>query len=65
MNLQRIKEPDCRYRLILNWSVEYNIDFLESLHSFRSVVTTESKFITELIQESNVDAHNTVGYVYN
>ena len=63
MNFQRIKEPDCRYQLILNWSVEYNIDFLESLHSFRTIVSTKSKFLTELIPESSVDAHNTVGYI--
>ena len=63
MNLQTIKEPDCRYRLALNWSVEYNIDFLESLRSFRTVVTTESNRFLELVQENSVSAHNTVCYI--
>ena len=63
MDFQPIKEPDCRYRLTLNWSVEYNIDFLEALHSFRTVVTIENKRFTELIQDSSVSAHNTVCYI--
>ena len=63
MNLRSERELDCRYWLTLEWSVEYNIDFLEFLHSFRTIVTTESKRFTELIQESSVNAHNTVCYI--
>ena len=63
MNLRSVREPDCRYRLILEWSVEYNIDFLESLSLFQTIVTSdESKFLT-FIQENNVYAHNTVCYI--
>ena len=65
MNFQSEMEPDCRYRLNLEWSVEYNIDFLESLHSFRTRVTSESKIFTIRIPENNVMAHNTVCYLYN
>ena len=63
MNLRSERERDCRYRLTLEWSVEYNIDFLEALHSFRTVVTTENKRFTKLIQESSVIAHNAVCYI--
>ena len=63
MNLRSERELDCRYRLTLEWSAEYNIDFLEALHSFQTVVTTESKLFTERIQENSVIAHNTVCYI--
>ena len=65
MNLQSEMEPDCRYRLNLEWSVEYNIDFLESLHSFQTFITSESVRFTKLIPESSVNAHDTVCYFYN
>ena len=65
MNLQSEMEPDCRYRLNLEWSVEYNIDFLESLHSFRTIITSESERFINFIQESNVNAHDTVCYLDN
>ena len=65
MNLRSERELDCRYRLTLEWSVEYNIDFLESLLLFRTIVTTENKRFTEFIQESSVSAHNTVCYITN
>ena len=62
MNLRSVRKPDCRYQLILEWSVEYNIDFLESLHLFRTIVTSESTYLT-VIRENNVYAHNTVCYI--
>ena len=63
MNLRSEREPECRYRLTVEWSVEYNIDFLESLLLFQTFVTTENKQFTERIQYSSVSAHNTVCYI--
>ena len=59
LNLQPEKEVDGRYRLTLEWSVEYNIDFLESLDFFRIAVTGESNFQL-LFEQRTVQSHDTV-----
>jgi len=33
-NVEPVRQPDCTYRAILKWSVNYDIDILESLHKF-------------------------------
>ena len=61
MNVQPNKQSDFSYRVTLEWSVEYNIEVLESLDFFRIIVSTESGLMrNEFVQENLVPAHDTV-----
>ena len=61
MNVQSSKQSDFSYRVTLEWSVEYNIDVLESLDFFRIIVSTERRLRSHIIvQENNMRAHDTV-----
>ena len=42
MKVHQNKQPDGSHRVTLEWSVEYNIDVVESLDFFRILVTSES-----------------------
>ena len=59
MNVQPNKQSDFSYRVTLEWSVEYNIDVLESLDFFQIYVTTENR-LTTIVGEKNMPAHDTV-----
>ena len=61
MNVRPNKQSDFSYRVTLEWTVEYNIDVLESLDFFRILVTTESRHMSHVfIQEKLMPAHDTV-----
>ena len=61
MNVQPNIQSDSTYRVTLEWTVEYNIDVLESLDFFRIVVSTERhQREHNLIDENILSAHDTV-----
>ena len=61
MNLKPSKQSDFSYRVTLEWSVEYNIDVLESLNFFGIIVSTESRLRSHiLVPENSMPAHDTV-----
>ena len=64
LNLQSESQPGCKYGLILEWSVEYNIDFLEALNFFRITVASEINDFP-IVQEKTIPAHDTVCYTTN
>jgi len=33
-DIEPVRQPDCTYRVVLEWSVNYDIDVLESLTTF-------------------------------
>ena len=64
MDVQSNMQSDGRYWVTLEWSMEYNIDVMESLHFFRIIVTTESRIARNIIfREENTFAHDTVSVV--
>ena len=60
MNVQPNKQSDFSYRIILEWSVEYNIEVLESLDFFRVIVSTESRLRSNIFVQNLMPAHDTV-----
>ena len=61
MNVRPNIQSDFSYRVTLEWSVEYNIDVLESLDSFQILVSTESRFdIHTIARQTIIPAHDTV-----
>ena len=59
MNVQQNLQSDFTYRVTLEWSVEYNIDVLESLDFFRIAVSTESRQ-SIYMEETIMSAHDAV-----
>ena len=64
LNLQSENQPGCEYWLTLEWSVEYNIDFLEALDFFRITLTSEVNPF-QFIQDKTILAHDTVCCITN
>jgi len=62
MNLRQIQKPNCVYRLMVEWNMEYDVDVLQSIESFTIVVHSETDHFT--IKTDDVIAHNTVSYIY-
>ena len=61
MNVQPNIQSDFRYRVTLEWSIEYNIDVLESLDFFRIIVSTEKRQKSNtFVKENLMPAHDTV-----
>jgi len=60
MNLRQIQQPNCVYRLMVEWNMEYDVDVLQSIESFAIIVHSESDHLT--IETDNIIAHNTVSY---
>ena len=61
MNLQSNKQPDCSYRLTVEWSVEYNIELLQTLDKFSIVVRSGDDF-HNIVSEAEF-AHDAVCYI--
>ena len=34
-DIKPVRQPDCTYRVVVEWSVDYDIDLLESLDTFK------------------------------
>jgi len=58
-SVEPIRQPDCTYRVILKWSVNYDIDILESLNDF-SISLYEKDDLLNIASPFGILANNIV-----
>ena len=55
-DIEPVRQPDCTYRAVVKWSVNYDIDVLESLISFRLYLSEMDNPFNIVSQEKLIPA---------